>query len=699
MKALSTVAWRWVILVLLLILLPVWVANAAGAGVRFKTMSGEVPWENNGVSVKEESGTWELVASGQRFPAELKWNWYGQGEVWAAVTYSDKNVLYYVLEGCNPPQVEGSTFIDQQGVPRIILPRITTLPEGKIRVNLLEDYHRYFGSRQITVESFKFGVAATGATWIKDFAVLQENRRDSATEESPALRKGIYLAAQIPQGNEGNCFLLQGIESPVQVKLRTWLAEDAKGSLLVRLPETMRVATWNRQKMRMTGRHTLILPLAAKAGYAEASCLFGVVADGPGEVTIEAVLGAEKKVLKRSVASFDLLAVRNGVSLLEEGVYPIQRRGHEETGQMRIRKEMKNNIRVKEDVFDKVHRLFGTKEAHEDPAGLIAGVIENNTGFDLPLHIRFAVLDRNGQEVPYFRGEHIQREGAEEVPVPETVLTAPAAQALEFKMPIFADAYSVKPGTYKGVLKVSLFGSNTELVLRQFNLAVKKESQVKTAAFFTAVLLSLVSVLLLILKQKRWLSRLRTSEVILIALFTAVKFSIVDIPWFIFGDVIRAFLGPLGPFMSIFTGIFWDILNSLFLVTLIVLIPKSGVVIISSAVRIVLGAIAFGSFNPISILLMLSYAAIADLLLYLAGFTSGKREFKECLPVFGLVAGIFALQHLYSTYISYYMMIYLYRLFFPDWYINVNALISVIYSAVGAILGVFLGNKLRRVIE
>jgi len=528
---------------------------------------------------------------------------------------------------------------------------------------------------------------------------LQENRRDSAAEESPALKKGIYLAAQIPQGNEGKCFLPQGIESPIQVKMRTWLAEDAKGNLLVRLPETMRVATWNRQKMRLADRHTLILPLTAKAGYAEASCLFGVVADGPGEVTIEALLGAEKKVLKRSVTCLDLLAVRNGVSLLEEGVYPIQRQGHEETGQMRIRKEMKNNIRVKEDVFDKVHRLFGTKEAHEDPAGLIAGVIENNTGFDLPLHIRFAVLGRDGQEVPYFRGEHIQREGAEEVPVPETVLTALAGQPLEFKMPVFADAYSVKPGIYKGVLKISLFGSNTELVLRQFNLAVKKESQVKTAAFFTAVLLSLVSILLLILKQKSWLSRMRTSEVILIALFTAVKFSIVDIPWFIFGDVIRAFLGPLGPFMSIFTGIFWDILNSLFLVTLIVLIPKSGVVIISSAVRIVLGAIAFGSFNPISILLMLSYAAIADLLLYLAGFTSGKRDFKECLPVFGLVAGIFALQHLYSTYISYYMMIYLYRLFFPDWYININALISVIYSAVGAIFGIYLGNKLRRVIE
>jgi dolichol kinase len=45
------------------------------------------------------------------------------------------------------------------------------------------------------------------------------------------------------------------------------------------------------------------------------------------------------------------------------------------------------------------------------------------------------------------------------------------------------------------------------------------------------------------------------------------------------------------------------------------------------------------------------------------------------------------------------MHIYLYRLFFPDWYININVLVSVVYSGLGAVLGVYLGNKLKRVIE
>ena len=41
----------------------------------------------------------------------------------------------------------------------------------------------------------------------------------------------------------------------------------------------------------------------------------------------------------------------------------------------------------------------------------------------------------------------------------------------------------------------------------------------------------------------------------------------------------------------------------------------------------------------------------------------------------------------------------MYRLFYPDWYIGLNALISVVYSAVGAVLGLLLGARLKKVID
>lgn len=669
---------------------------AAGNG-QFERVEGDLDWQG-GVSADRGQGAWELVFPDGRRPQKLQWSWAGAGRAWASVKYSDGNVIYYVLAGSAPPEARNSTYIDQNGVPRIIVPVMLELSEGMVTVDLPADYRRYCGKGEVSVENVRFGVDASGHTEIKEFAVLAYMPKKGAGGGSRAsLQKGIYLQAQAPQGNEGRFYLVKGLESPVLVKLRVLLEGKTKGDLTVSFPETVTITSFDRSKMQLVDGHTLVVPLEMGPGYAEESIVVLAKASGPGQVAIKARLGVHEETVSGELACPELEFIRNNVQLLDEGVYPVQHK--QDSHKVTIRKELKNYIKIKEDIFSSVHKLFGTGEKYDEPAGVVYGVLQNGTGFDLPLHVRFSVLDRSGREITYFRGEHIQREGADAPPVPETVLGVADAATGSFKMPLFADMYSVKPGTYGGVLRVSLFGSDAEIANRNFDLNVKKDSQIKTAAFLAAVFLSLISVLLLVFKHKKWIGRLRTSEIILIALFTAVKFSIVDVPWFIFGDVVRAAAGPLGPFMHIFTGIFWDILNSLFLVALIVLIPRSGVVIISSVVRIILQGVAFGSFNPVSILLMLSYAALADMLLYLAGFTSGKREFRESPAVLATLAVIFAVQHIYSTYISYYMHIYLYRLFFPDWYININVLVSVVYSGLGAVLGVYLGNKLRRVIE
>gem|GEM_PF-2007781 len=672
------------------------VAAAAGAG-EFERVEGELEWQD-GVSAERGRGVWEMVFPEGRYPQRLQWSWSGSGCIWAGVKYTDGNVIYYVPAGSAPPPAQTATFIDQNGIPRIIAPVLLELPEGTVTVDLPADYRRYCGKGEVAVESVRLGVDAAGHTEIKEFAVLAyASGKGVAKSDRAGLQKGVYLRAQVPQGNEGRFYLVKGWESPVVVTLRALLDAKTKGDLTVSFPETVAITSFDRSKARLVDGHTLVAPLEMGPGYAEESIIVLARASGPGQAVIKARLGVHVETVTEELACPDLEFIRNNLRLLDEGVYPMQHK--QDSHKVTIRKELKNYIKIKEDIFSTIHKLFGTRENYDEPAGVVYGVLQNGAGFDLPLHVRFSVLDRSGGEVSYFRGEHIQREGADAPPVPETVLGVAGAATRNFKMPVFADIYSVKPGTYNGVLRVSLFGSGAEIIARNFDLQVKKDSQLKTAAFLAAVFLSLVSVFLLALKHKKWIGRLKTSEIILIALFTAVKFSIVDVPWFIFGDVVRAAAGPLGPFMSVFTGIFWDILNSLFLVALIVLIPRSGVVIISSAVRIILQGVAFGSFNPVSILLMLSYAALADMLLYLFGFTSGRREFRESPAVLATLAAIFAVQHIYSTYISYYMHIYLYRLFFPDWYININVLVSVVYSGLGAVLGVYLGNKLRRVIE
>ncbi|AEG15749.1 hypothetical protein Desku_2210 [Desulfofundulus kuznetsovii DSM 6115] len=660
----------------------------------FQTVEGNLRWQN-GISTERGRAVFQAVFPPGRFPKEIEWAWAGSGQAWVSVEYSDKNQICYVMEGSKVPEIKRKTYIDQNGVPRIIVPKILLLPQGKISIDLLRDYQDYCGSKEVDVCDLKFGIVAEGEVEIKDFAVLDYAAKKAAVKPSDEVQKEIYLRVQLPQGNDGDCYLVKGLELPVEVQVRTLLKANATGNLTITFPESVKVTKYDPQRIALVKDHILRIPLVMGAGYAEESFIISVIGSGPGRMALKAELNDDTEVLERDIACPDLSSIQSNIKLLDEGVYPVKR----EFRKITIKKELKNYIKVREDVFSVLHKLFGSEESFDEPAGMVCGVLENTNNLNLPLHVKFAVIDNEGKEILYFRGEHIKREEGNDAPVPETVIGVGAHDTKDFKMPVYADIYSVKPGTYHGVVRVSLFGAESVVSTRDFEFCVEKESQVKTLVSALAVVLSLVSVCLLAFNQRKWIKSLRTSHIIIIALFTAAKFSIVDIPWFIFGDVTRAAFGPLGPFMHIFTGIFWDILNAMFLVALLSVVPKPGVVIISSVVRVILQGVAFGSFNPISILLVLSYSALADMLLYVAGFTSGKRLFTECFGVFSLVAVIFAVQHIYSTYTFYYIWMYMYRLFYPDWYININAIVSAIYSALGAILGIYLGNKLKRVIE
>lgn len=665
------------------------------AGLTLDTVAGDLLWDK-GVAVDEGSAVFQLPVQEDRYPRKLEWYWQGSGQVWASVEYSDKNQIYYVLAGTEAPAVSRTTFIDQNGVPRIVVPVLAEIPRGAVSVDLLEDYCRYYGKKEISVEKVCFGLKAAGYTEIKDLAVGEYvSQKEAASKEGSELLKNIHLQVQIPQGSKDAFYLVKDVEFPVQVEIRTLLDKSEKGNMTIAFPGTVTITSYDAAKLSLDGDNKLSMPLAVGPGYATESFVVMVKASGPGRLAAQVQLGQETEKLEKDIDCPDLESIRSSLTFLDEGVYPMEHSSHKVT----LKKELKNYIKVREDIFSTLHKLFGAKEEHDKPTGLVCGVLQNSTGYYLPLHVKFSVLDANGEEITYFRGEHFQREESAEPPVPETVIGVAEDGTRDFKMPLFADVYSVKPGVYKGMLKVSLFGSEAEIAVREFDLHVEKESQLQIAVGSVAVFLSLLSIFLMAAKQKKWIKRLKTSEIILIALFTAVKFSIVDIPWFVFGDVVRAVLGPLGPFMSIFTGVFWDILNAMFLVALIVLVPKPGVVIISSVVRIILQGIAFGTFNPITILLMLSYALLADALLYFTGFTREKRAFKAGLATFSILGIIFAVQHVYSTYTFYYIWMYLYRLFYPDWYINMSAIVSVVYSVLGAVMGVYLGNKLKRVVE
>ena len=664
----------------------------------FITIKGPVN-QGERILIRNDLGIYDLNIQDEKFPSQVSWTWSGEGQVWATVQYSDRNIVYYLMGNSKSPKVENITFIDENGVPRVLVPRILRIPQGEIRLDFRNAYHKYFGEKSASVEKVQFHIISSDSVEIKDFQILKYGERVQKTKTSGLklgeTNKKMYLGAQIPQGNSKDYYMVKDKVSPIEISLKGLVNEEVESYLKIQLPENLEIISFNNKKLRFTDDTTLIMPIYTGPGYYEEKIILVAKTSGSGIFKIEAKLGEDIETISKNILSISEEKIRNSLSLLDEGVYPLHFKKHE----MILKKELKNNIKIKENVSDFLHRVFGREEEDTHPAGMAVGVLKNDSELQVPLHIKFTVLDEKNSEILHFRGKILQDEEGYPAPVPETNIIINPNSSIDFKMPVFADAYYVKPGIYRGQLKVSLFGSDTDIIKQEFDLTVHKETQMQTIVAILSIILSIFCLILFCIKQRKWLTALKNKEIMFIALFTAIKFSVVDVPWFVFGKVINGILAPLGPFIHIFTGIFWDLLNSLLLVTLIMLIPKPGIVIISTVVRIILKGIAFGSFNPVAILLMLSYSIITDGFLYLAGFTSGKREFGLKFEVFVILGLIFGIQHIYSSYAYYYIWMYLYRMFYPVWYININVLFSVVYSIVGSISGVYLGSKLKKVID
>jgi hypothetical protein len=659
----------------------------------FTNVEGEIQW-NRGAYLKKESALFKYNMDSKKVPTKMRWNWQGTGEIWMYVKFSDGNIFYYIMEESKVPHIESLSYIDNSGIPRIIVPHTLELPKGNVSLDILEDYHRFCGDNRVSIKEISFNIDTTKKAEIRDFEAADFiNIEDSIDEAFIPHNKKIYVNMQIPQGNEGKYYVVENKIMPMEIKLRAMQKKSQTGYFRLSIPQGLEIISYDEKKLKIED-NIINWAVNTKAGYYEESTIILVKGEKQGALKGEFHLGTEKEELFGTINCLSEEIIKNSIDIMDEGIYPIQYSTHKTT----VKKDLKNFIRIKENVWDTIHKILGNHENEEEPAGVAAGVLKNHSGYDIPLRIKFSVVDDYGMEIKEFRGEHLQQE-AESHQLPELITSILSKNIEEFKLPVYADSLSVKPGIYKGRLQVFLFGTNIEILCRDFQLHVEKEKEIQSIVGINAIILSIISFLMIIFKHKKWLGSVKTSEIILISLFTAVKFSIVDIPYFVLGDLIRALLAPLGPFVQIFTGVFWDIVNPMLLVTLVILVRRPGVVIISTLVRLVLKGIAFGSFNPITILLMLAYAAIADFLFYTIGFTKGKREIESNIKTFIILALIFAVKHIYSTYTFYYIWSYLYRLYYPDWYININAIISVGYAIIGCICGVYLGKKLERVID
>ena len=205
-----------------------------------------------------------------------------------------------------------------------------------------------------------------------------------------------------------------------------------------------------------------------------------------------------------------------------------------------------------------------------------------------------------------------------------------------------------------------------------------------------------LGIVLLLCFHQQLFSCFSTKQLILISLFGTTIFIAVNVPSTLLTNLISALLGPIS---SLVTGLINEMLYYALLTSLLVLLPKFGVIALVSAVRLLLGGVTLGLLTPTILL-----HVVTAVLLLEVGFQIARKITLDSGAIGGanllILAFIFGLCDALTVYVEFQLSMTLYRLFYANWYILTRILVDgFTYTFIGVLLGKRLGAGLWRVAE
>ena len=258
------------------------------------------------------------------------------------------------------------------------------------------------------------------------------------------------------------------------------------------------------------------------------------------------------------------------------------------------------------------------------------------------------------------------------------------------------------PGEYGCDIAVKVWGSDATILREEqpLHLIVPNRQALLVSLF--AIISSTIGLAVVLKLHKQLFAGFTTKQLIVIALFGTTAFVAVTVPSTLFLNLIGALLGPLSVLL---TGLINETLYYALLTALLIYIsgdpansergdlkPKnkgSGVILLVSAVRLLIGGVTFGLFTPMAII----YTGTSVLLLETGFLFARNRSLFVWAVVLGLCDAI-------AVYVDFQLSILLYRLFYADWYIVLRILIEgFVYTFIGVLLGARLGRGLWRVAD
>jgi hypothetical protein len=220
----------------------------------------------------------------------------------------------------------------------------------------------------------------------------------------------------------------------------------------------------------------------------------------------------------------------------------------------------------------------------------------------------------------------------------------------------------------------------------------------RAAVALISLLGSLAGWLVWLTWGRRAVRRIGIEGLCVIALFAGLHIA-VSYASRIGGYVLWAILGPFSVFLA---GIGNEGLTSLLIAATIVLVPRPGTFLLSSATVFLINALFTGQFGIVDLLFVTISIVSAEVLLAGLGITTGRQMADSHAASASIVLRLaiaIGVANMATLYAQYCIAAVVYRLEFDGWYLAALSLVTgLLYGALGAAAGTVLGFRLRKTV-
>lgn len=382
---------------------------------------------------------------------------------------------------------------------------------------------------------------------------------------------------------------------------------------------------------------------------------------------------------KRFSQSFDI----------KEVIIPVDEMGEPQ------KKEKKNSILMK--TKDSILTSFLLQEKDDintfEPSAYAAVVIENRAASDASVLVTLKILDPETKaEMRGFEPLLPPGYGGLSLKGIYRLVKIKPESCERVVLPIYAEEGVALAGKYLARFELRYFGTDAILSCKEvpIDILTRRMTPVLTTIF--ALLGSVCTLFWLYWKRKKFLN-IKTKDLITIALFGTCMFAAVSLP----GTIVWRFAhGVLGPFSFLITGFFYEIVHYILLTALVVLIPRVGVVALAIILKALMTDIVFGGFSPMSLLNVGVTVIMSEGAFYLCGIT--RNPAVPDRKKIALAAVCCGMADVIISFVSFNMIMFLYRLYYELWYIVMYLLISgFLYTVLAVPFGIRLGMRLKAV--